>query len=38
VDITERKKAEERLSRHATIVESSRDAIMSKSLDGIVIS
>lgn len=36
VDITERKKAEEALHRLAVIVESSHDAILSKTLDGII--
>ena len=37
VDITERKRAEESLSRLAAIVESTDDAIISKTLDGIVL-
>ncbi len=37
-DITERKQAEESLSLMASIVESSDDAIISKSLDGIILS
>ncbi|MFA5056082.1 MAG: PAS domain S-box protein [Dehalococcoidia bacterium] len=37
-DITERKKAEEALHRLAVIVESSHDAILSKTLDGIITS
>lgn len=37
-DITERKKAEEEIQRLANIVESSDDAIIGKSLDGIIIS
>ncbi|MBI5030956.1 MAG: PAS domain S-box protein [Chloroflexi bacterium] len=37
-DITEQRRAEENMSRLAAIVESSQDAIMSKSLDGILLS
>lgn len=37
VDITQRKLAERALSRHAAIVESSQDAIISKTLDGIIL-
>ncbi len=37
-DITERKKAEEKIKSLANIVESSNDAIITKSLDGIIIS
>jgi PAS domain S-box-containing protein len=37
-DITERKRAEEARSRLASIVESSDDAIISKNLDGIIVS
>jgi PAS domain S-box-containing protein len=36
-DITERKRAEEALSRLAAIVENSDDAIVSKSLDGLIV-
>lgn len=36
LDITDRKLAEETLSRHAAIIESSQDAIISKTLDGII--
>ncbi len=35
-DITERRTAQEDLSRHATIIESSQDAIISKSLQGLI--
>jgi PAS domain S-box-containing protein len=38
LDITERKRAEEALSRYAAIVESSEDAIASGTLDGIIVS
>ncbi|WP_017721225.1 PAS domain S-box protein [Kamptonema formosum] len=37
-DITERKQAEEQLSRLASIVESSDDAIVGKTLDGVIVS
>jgi PAS domain S-box-containing protein len=37
-DITERKRAEENISKLAAIVESSEDAIISKTLDGIIAS
>jgi PAS domain S-box-containing protein len=37
-DISERKRAEERASRLAAIVESSDDAILSKTLEGVIIS
>jgi PAS domain S-box-containing protein len=37
-DITERKLAEQELRLHAAIVESSDDAIISKSLDGVILS
>jgi PAS domain S-box-containing protein len=36
-DITERKRAEEGLLRHAAIVESSEDAILSVNLDGVIV-
>ncbi|HXU15432.1 MAG TPA: PAS domain S-box protein [Terriglobales bacterium] len=36
-DITERKRAEEALLRHAAIVESSEDAILSVTLEGIIV-
>jgi PAS domain S-box-containing protein len=38
VDVTERKRAEEARSRHAAIVEHSDDAIISQSLEGIILS
>ena len=37
-DITERKKAEERIQTLANAIESSNDAIVTESLDGIIIS
>lgn len=37
-DITEQKKAEEARSRHAAIVESSEDGIISGTLDGVIVS
>jgi PAS domain S-box-containing protein len=37
-DITERKRAEEALARYGALVESSEDAIITKSLDGVVLS
>jgi PAS domain S-box-containing protein len=37
LDITERKRAEEALLRHAVIVESSEDAILSVNLDGVIV-
>jgi PAS domain S-box-containing protein len=38
VDVTERKRAEEARLRHAAVIESSEDAIISKNLDGIIVS
>lgn len=37
-DVSERKQAEEARARHAAIVESSDDAIVSKTLDGVILS
>src|SRR6267154_1473184 len=37
-DITDKKKAEEALYRHAAVIESSGDAIASENLDGIIVS
>src|ERR1700752_393978 len=37
-DITDKKRAEEALFRHAAIVESSDDAIISENLDGVIVS